>query len=218
MKTDRQLQQDVLDELKWEPAVEASSIGVEATDGVVTLAGHVASFAEKWAAEAAALRVAGVKGVVVEIDVRIPDASKRSDAELVQAAASALEWNSSVPKGAVKIAVSHGVVELSGEVDWEFQRNAALAAVRNLIGVRSVLDRIALAPHPINAHGVRRKIQAALHRQAQLDANAITIDVDGNSITLGGVVDSWSEKIAARNAAWSAPGVQCVVDNLAVAD
>jgi len=218
MKTDSQLQQDVLDELKWEPAVEASTIGVEATDGVVTLAGHVASFAEKWAAEAAAQRVAGVKGVVVEIDVRLPDSHKRSDAELVQAAASALEWNSSVPKGAVKIGVSHGVIELSGDVDWAFQRTAAVSAVRNLIGVRTVVDQIAIRPHPINSRGVRRKIQAALHRQAQIDANAITIDVDGNNITLGGVVDSWSEKMAARNAAWSAPGVQSVVDNLSVAD
>ena len=218
MKTDRQLQQDVLEELQWEPAVEASAIGVEATDGVVTLAGHVASFPEKWAAEDAAQRVAGVKGVVVEIDVRIPDSSKRTDAELVKAAAHALDWNSAVPKGAIKIAVSHGLVNLSGEVDWAYQRATAIAAVRHLIGVRGVTDQITLKRHPINAHGVRRKIQAALHRQAQIDANAITIDVDGNSIKLGGVVDSWSEKMAARNAAWSAPGVQAVVDNLSVAD
>jgi len=218
MKTDRQLQQDVMDELKWEPAVEASSIGVEAGDGVVTLAGHVASFSEKWAAEAAAQRVFGVKGVVVEIDVRIPDSSKRSDADIVQAAAGALEWNSSVPTGAVKIAVSHGIVTLSGEVDWAFQRTAAVAAVRSLIGVREVTNQIVLKAHPIDAGNVRRKIRAALHRQAQIDANTITIDVDGSSIKLGGVVDSWSEKMAAHNAAWSTPGVQHVVDNLSVAD
>ena len=218
MKTDRQLQQDVMDELQWEPAVEASAVGVEAKDGVVTLAGHVASFSEKWAAESAAQRVAGVKGVVVEIDVRIPDSSKRSDADIVRATSSALEWNSSVPKGSVKISVSDGIVTLSGEVDWAFQRAAAVAAVRDLIGVRSVTNQIMLSAHPLNSGNVRRKIQAALHRQAQIDANAITIDVDGSSIKLAGVVDSWSEKMAARNAAWSAPGVQHVIDNLSVAD
>jgi osmotically-inducible protein OsmY len=218
MKTDTQLQHDVIDELKWEPAVEAGSIGVEAKDGVVTLAGHVESYAQKWAAERAAQRVSGVRGVVVEIDVVVPDAAKRTDVEIVQAVSGALEWNASVPKDAVKIAVSNGHVSLGGEVDWAFQRAAAFAAVRNLIGVRGVNNQIGLKLHPINARQVRRRIQAALHRQAQLDASAISIDVDGNSVKLGGVVDSWSERVAARNAAWSAPGVQNVVDNLSVAD
>lgn len=218
MKTDRQLQQDVMEELKWEPSVEASSIGVEVKDGVVTLAGHVASYSEKWAAEAAAQRVAGVKGVVVEIDIALPGSSRRTDADLVKAASSALEWNSAVPPGAVKILVSEGFVTLSGEVDWVFQRNAAVAAVRNLIGVRGVNDRITLKAHAVKAHDVKKKIHAALHRQAQLDANAISVDIDGNAVTLGGTVDSWSERMAARNAAWSAPGVQHVIDNLAVAD
>jgi len=218
MKSDSQLQQHVMEELKWEPAVEASSIGVEAKDGVVTLAGHVQSYAQKWAAERAAQRVGGVKGVVVEIDVVLPGASKRSDADLVKAADLALEWNSCVPKDAVKILVSEGVVTLSGEVDWSFQRSAAVAAVRNLIGVRAVNDQIMLRRHVVKVHDVKKKIQAALHRQAQRDANAISIDIEGGSVTLGGTVDSWSERMAARNAAWAAPGVQNVVDNLSVAD
>lgn len=218
MKTDAQLQQDVMDELTSEPAVEASTIGVEAKDGVVTLAGHVKSAAERYAAERAAQRVSGVKGVVVEIDVTIPDWSRHTDADVVHRVRSALEWNSSVPKDAVKISVSDGVVTLAGEVDWAFQRKSAVAAVRNLIGVRDVVDRITLKSRPINARDVRRKIQAAIHRQAQVDANAITINVDGGNVTLLGVVDSWSERMAARNAAWSMPAVQRVVDNLSVAD
>jgi osmotically-inducible protein OsmY len=218
MKTDEQLQQDVMEELKWEPAVEASTIGVEAKDGVVTLAGHVETYPQKWAAERAAQRVSGVKGVVVEIDVSLPGSSKRKDADIVQAARYALEWNASVPPGAIKILVSDGMVTLSGEVDWAFQRSAALAAVRNLMGVRELDNQIALKPHPVRVGDVKKKIQSALQRQAQLDAKAISIDVDGTSVTLGGVVDSWSERTAARNAAWSAPGVQYVIDNLSVAD
>ena len=218
MKTDSQLQKDVMDELKWEPAVEAAGIGVEVKDGVVTLAGHVRSYAEKWAAEEAAQRVSGVKGIVVEMDVRVPDASKRTDAEIVQAASDALKWNSSVPEDSVKLAVSGGIVTLSGEVHWDFQRAAAHAAVKNLIGVHGVNNRITLKPVPIDTRHLRRDIQAALHRQAQRDANAITIDVDGATVKLGGMVESWAERVAARNAAWAAPGVQNVVDNLFVSD
>jgi osmotically-inducible protein OsmY len=218
MKTDRQLQQDVMDELKWEPAVEASTIGVEAKDGIVTLAGHVQSYSQKWAAERAAQRVSGVKGVVVEIDVALPGSSKRTDADLVKAANTALEWNTSVPKGAVKVLVDSGVITLSGEVDWAFQRAAAVSAVRHLIGVRGVNDHITLRLQDVKARDVKKKIQAALHRQAQLDADAISIDIDGSSVTLTGTIDSWPERVAARNAVWSAPGVQNVVDHLSVAD
>jgi osmotically-inducible protein OsmY len=218
MKPDDQLQQDVMEELKWEPAVEASTIGVEARNGVVTLAGRVETYMQKWAAERAAQRVGGVKGVVVEIDVSLPGSGKRTDADLVQAARRALEWNSSVPQGAVHIMVSDGMVTLSGEVGWEFQRSAAIAAVRNLIGVRGLDNQITLRLHPVKIGEVKKKIQSALQRQAQLDANAISISIDGTSVTLGGVVDSWSERVAARNAAWSAPGVQNVIDDLSVAD
>jgi len=218
MKTDIQLQRDVLDELKWEPAVEASAIGVEVRHGVVTLAGHVASYSERRAAERAAQRVAGVKGVVVEIDVALPQSSKRSDADLVQAINMAFDWNSCVPANALKILVADGIVTLSGEVDWAFQRAAAVSAVRNLVGVRGVNDRIKLKSHMVKVHDVKKKIVAALHRQAQLDANAISVDIEGHNVTLGGTVDSWSERIAARNAAWAAPGVQNVIDNLSVAD
>lgn len=218
MKTNRQLQQDVIDELRWEPAVEASSIGVETKDGVVTLAGHVDSYAQKWAAEKAAQRVAGVKGVVDEIDVTLPDTSKRSDADIVRAAGGALEWSSVVPKNAVKIVVDDGIVTLSGEVDWAFQRSAAVSAVRNLIGVRAVNDQIVLKLNRASVRDIKRNIHSALHRQAQLDADAITVAVDGGSVILGGSVDSWAERMAARNAAWAAPGVRDVVDNLMIGE
>lgn len=216
MKTNRQLQQDVIDELRFEPSIEASSIGVEAKDGVVTLAGHVDSYAQKWAAETAAQRVAGVKGVVDEIDVKLPDASKRSNVEIAEAASNALEWNAVVPKRAVKIVVDDGIVTLSGEVDWAFQRTAAVAAVRNLIGVRAVSDQITLKLKDASVRDIKHKIHSALHRLAQIDADAISVDVDGSSVTLNGSVDSWSERMAARNAAWAAPGVRNVVDNLTV--
>jgi len=218
MKTDLQLQRDVMDELKWEPAVEASAIGVEAKDGVVTLAGHVASYAQKWAAERAAQRVAGVHGVVVEIDVRLPGSSNRTDVDLVKAARLALEWNSSVPVDAIKILVHDGIVTVSGEVEWEFQRQAAAAAVRHLIGVRGVNNNITLKLHVVKVHDVKKKILAAFHRHAQLDAKSISVDIDGGNITLKGTVDSWAERVAARNAAWAAPGVRHVIDNLSVAD
>ena len=218
MKTDRQLQQDVIDELRWEPAVQASSIGVEAEEGVVTIAGHVGSYAEKWAAEKAAQRVAGVKGVVDEIEVKLPDANKRSDADIVQAVSSALEWNAMVPDRAIRIVVDDGIVTLSGEVDWAYQRTAAIVAVRNLIGVRAVNDQITLKLHDTNVRDIKRKINAALHRLAQLDAAAISVDVAGGNVTLNGSVESWSERLAARNAVWAAPGVRNVIDNLMVGE
>lgn len=218
MKTDNQLQQDVLDELKWEPEVEASRIGVEAKDGIVTLAGHVDSFAQKWAAECAAQRVAGVTGVIVEIDVALPGSHKRKDEELVRAANHALAWHSNVPKDAIKVIVEGGYVTLTGEVDWAFQRAAAVAAIRNLVGVLGVSDQISLKPRPVAAAMVKKQIHAALHRQAQYEANAIKVAISGNNVTLSGVVDSWLQRAAARNAAWSAPGVQKVIDNLSIAE
>ena len=184
----------------------------------MTIAGHVDSYAEKWAAERAAQRVSGVKGVVDEIEVQLPDASKRSDATIVQAASSALEWNTVVPDRAIKIAVDDGIITLSGEVDWAYQRAAAVAAVRNLIGVRAVNDRITLKLSTTSVRDIKRKIHAALHRQAQLDADAISVDVAGGDVTLRGSVDSWAERMAARNAVWAAPGVRNVIDELMVGE
>lgn len=219
MKSDRQLQQDVIDELQWEPAVEATSIGVEVKDGIVTLAGHVQNYAQKIAAEHAAQRVAGVKGVVIEISIALPGTSKRSDVDIARAASHALEWNSTVPRNAVKISVQDGWVTLNGEVSWAFQRWAAVAAVRNLIGVEGVNDLIAIKPG-IEPHvaprDIKTKIEAALQRRAHEETKSIEVGVAGDSVTLSGIVASWAERDAARKAAWAAPGVKNVIDNIRV--
>lgn len=215
MKTDRQLQQDVMDELKWEPSVEATAIGVEVKDGIVTLAGHVDSYAQKVAAEHTAQRVSGVKGVVMEIDIALPGSNKLKDADLARNARHALEWNASVPKGAIKISVQNGWVTLTGEVNWAYQRWAAVGAVRDLIGVAGVNNQIAIKPQ-VAPRDVKSKIQAALQRHAHEESNEIDIGVVGDSVTLSGVVDSWAERDAARIAAWAAPGVKNVIDNLRV--
>lgn len=215
MKTDRQLQQDVIDELKWEPSVDATAIGVEVKDGVVTLAGHVESYAQKWAAESTAQRVAGVNGIVVEIDIALPGSSKRKDAEIVRAAIHALEWNASVPKSAIKISVQDGWVMLTGEVSWAFQRWAAVSTVRNLIGVVGVNDQIVIKPQ-IEPRDVKTKIEAALQRHAHRESKGIEVGVAGDNVTLSGSVDSWAERDAARLAAWAAPGVRNVIDNIHV--
>jgi osmotically-inducible protein OsmY len=215
---DTQLQQRVLDELKWDPSVQANAIGVEVQNGVVTLAGHVESFARRRAAERATERVAGVRGVVMEIDVSLPGSSERQDTDLAQAAIRALDWNAAVPHGSVKIVVNNGWVTLAGQVDWGYQRAAAVGSVQNLVGVRGIKNEIAVRARRVNANAVRQRIRGAVHRQAQIDANAINVDVDGGTVTLAGVVDSWSERLAARNAAWSVPGVQEVNDNIEVAE
>jgi len=217
MKTDEQLQQSVLEELRADPSIAAPAIGVEARDGIITLAGHVESYAQKLAAEAAAQRVAGVRGVVMEIDVALPHSSRRADAELAQAARHALDWNISVPKDAVKISVNGGWIKLSGEVDWAYQRAAAVGSVRDLLGITGIDDGIRLRQRPIDPDNLKKRIREALHRQAQQDARAIGVEVSGSTVTLSGVVDSHSERVTARNAAWSALGVRQVVDNICVA-
>ena len=216
MKTDRQLQQDVIDELQWEPAVEASAIGVEVKEGIVTLAGHVRSYAEKVAAEHAAQRVYGVKGVAMEIDIALPGSSKLKDADLALNARHALDWNISVPENAINIAVQDGWIKLTGKVDWAYQRWAAVGAVRDLIGVMGVNDQITISQHA-EPRDIKTKIEAALQRHAHKETKSIDVGVDGHRVTLSGVVDSWAERNAARTAAWAAPGVNEVIDHLRVA-
>lgn len=216
MKTDTQLQQDVMAELKWEPSVNAAQIGVEVKDGVVTLTGHANSFAEKWNAERAAQRVAGVKALAIEMDVTLPGSSKRNDADIARSAENVLQWTADLPKDGVKVMVENGWITLSGEVDWEYQRQAAMRAVRNLLGVTGVSDEIAIkAKLPLSA--VKSDIEAALMRRAIDDAQNISVEVRGAEVTLTGEVHSWSERELAEHAAWSTPGVQRVVDLITVA-
>ncbi len=213
MKSDSQLKMDVNEELKWEPSVNATQIGVEVKDGIVTLAGHVDSYAEKWNAEKAAQRVSGVKALAVEMDVKLPGYSARTDADIARSAGQALSWTSYLPKDAIKIQVEKGFVTLSGEVEWQYQRNIAATAIRHLMGVTGVSDQIAIKA-TASAVAVKEGIEAALKRRATSDAGDICVAVKGSGVTLTGPVHSWSERELAKNAAWGTKGVHKVVDEM----
>lgn len=216
MKTDAELKKDVLDELSWDPAVKATELGVIVQDGVVTLTGHLSSYARKHAAERAVQRVSGVKALVVETEVRLPTSDRRNDADIAIAAQNALTWNVSVPDGLLRVKVEKGWVTLSGNVEWEYQRSSAEQAVRNLLGVVGVANLIRVIPR-ISPGDVQRSIQEALARHAAREARQLQIVVDGSRVTLRGKVDSWAEREAIQGAAWSAPGVSSVVNELSLA-
>ena len=215
MKTDKQVQQDVIAELSWEPSVNAAQIGVEVKDGIVTLAGHVSSYAEKYNAERAAQRVSGVKALAIEMDVKLPGASKRDDADIARSAENALQWMTYAPKDAIKVMVEKGWITLSGEVDWEYQRRAAVDGVRYLMGVLGVSDNIAIKPKA-SISAVKSDIEAALKRRAKADAQNIAVEIHGSNVTLTGKVHSWSERDLATHSAWGTPGVRNVVNNMIV--
>jgi osmotically-inducible protein OsmY len=215
VKTDAQLQQDVIAELKWEPSVNAAQIGVEVKAGVVTLAGHVGSYTEKWKAESAAQRVAGVKGLAIEMDVRLEGTSKRTDADIAESADNILQWTTNLPADSVKVMVEGGWVTLSGQVDWEYQKRSATGTVRDLLGVRGVSNQIIIKPIA-SSSAVKADIEAALKRRAHDDAQNIQVSVAGNAVTLTGTVHSWSEREMAAQSAWGTPGVHSVDDNLTV--
>lgn len=215
MKTDSQIQHDVIAELQWDPSVNSARIGVEVTGGIVTLAGHVGSYPEKWDAERAAQRVSGVKALTVEMDVDLAGSSKRNDADIARAAENALEWMSYLPKDTIKVMVEKGWITLSGDVEWEFQRQAAAAAVRPLMGVIGVSDQIVIKPR-ISSSAVKSEIEAALKRRAQADAQHVSVEVKGTQVTLTGSVHSWSERDLVASSAWGTAGVQNVVNNIVV--
>jgi len=215
MKTDAQLQQDILAELAWEPSVNAGAIGVEVRDGIVTLTGHVDSFGEKWEAQEAAQRVSGVRALAVEMDVTLPGASRRNDADIARSAKNVLEWSTYWPQDAIKVMVEGGWITLTGELDWEYQRTAAAAAVRPLMGVVGVVDQIVLKSRPAVTPG-KAEIDAALHRRLHADADRIVVGVSGPDVTLTGTVRTWGERRSARDTAWNTPGVRRVLDTLGV--
>lgn len=214
MLTDSSLQQAVLDELKWEPRVNAAHIGVTAKEGVVTLTGDVSSYAEKLAAENAARRVYGVKGVAEDIKVRY-SSNKVDDTDIAQMALQALSWDVEVPSDKVKVEVEDGWVTLTGTVDWHFQREAAEADVRKLNGVLGVFNDVTIKPN-VQVSDLRDKIKAALKRNAAIEAGNITVTTEGGKVTLSGTVDSWEEDGIVRNTVWSAPGVTEVEDKLLI--
>lgn len=212
---DKQLRQNVIDELEFEPSIDAASIGVAAEHGVVTLSGHVTSYPQKMAAERAVWRVRGVKGLAQNVDVRLPGHKRRADDEIAQRAVNILAWNTQVPNGAVKVRVADGWVTLSGEVSWNHQRTAAEAAVRELSGVFGVFNQIELAAR-VQPTDIKQCIAGALARHAKLEADRIGIAVDGATVTITGEVDTWDERIAIERAVWSVSGVREVVDRLHV--
>jgi len=215
MKTDAQLKHDVIAELNWEPSVNAAHIGVEVRDGIVTLDGHVDSYTEKLSAERATQRVSGVKALTIDLHVKLFGSSKRDDGDIARSAEHALQWTTYVSKDAVKIMVEGGQVTLSGEVDWDWQRRGAVDAVRHLVGVVDVSDRIVIKSKP-SSTGIKADIEAALRRRAKSNAQNISVDVRGQDVTLTGTVENWSEREMAANCAWGAPGVRSVVDNIAI--
>ena len=213
MKTDSQLQQDVMAELKWEPAVHAEQIGVEVKNGIVTLAGEVSSYTEKLNAERAAQRVNGVKALAVEMKVKLSEFGKRTDADIAESAKNILGWTSSVPADAVKVMVEGGWLTLSGDVEWQYQRQDAADSVRYLSGVTGVSNQIAIKPS-LSATVVKSDIEAALKRRAAADAQTIAVEVKGADVTLTGTVHSWAERDLATRSAWGSAGVRNVVDKL----
>ena len=213
MKSDSQLQHDVLAELKWEPCVTASKIGVEVQSGVVTLAGQVGSYSEKWHAERAAQRVSGVGALAVELKVKLAGLDNRTDADIALSIESVLLWSTSIPDGAVKVMVENGFVTLSGDVGWQYQRLAAADCIRTISGVTGVSNQIAIKP-TVSMSAVKGDIEAALKRSASEDAKKITVEVHGADVTLKGQVSSWAERETATNSAWGTPGVRSVRDEM----
>ena len=212
-KTDKQVKDDVMDELMWDPRLDSSKIKVSAKDGVVTLSGTVPHYMEKRSAEHAAQRVGGVKAVADELEVK--GIFDKSDEEIAQAAVSAMKWNYSVP-GDVKIAVDKGWVNLTGEVDWDFQRKAAKDTVSDLLGVCGVSNNITIKSQT-QPNDVKTRIEQALKRSAEAEGRKIKVTMDGNKVILSGNVHSISEFDDARQAAWMAPGVVSVENNITVA-
>jgi osmotically-inducible protein OsmY len=215
--TDSQLRQHIIDEFEFDPSFDAAHIGVAVDKNVVSLTGHVNSYAEKVAAIAAARRVKGVHAIAENIEVRYPFQHKTADDQIAKRASDILNWDILVPKGAIDVLVQDGWVTLSGNVDWYYQKTSAEEDVRKLSGVCGVTNKIAVQAR-VDSANVKSEIEAALKRHTELEAKAIRVTVkNGNTVVLEGKVDNWTERRAVENAAWSAEGVASVEDRLTIA-
>jgi osmotically-inducible protein OsmY len=213
---DKELRQFVLDELEYEPSIDAADIGVAAENGVITLTGYVPNYAQKYAAERAAWRVKGVKGIAQKIDVRLPGHTRSNDDEIAQRALDILAWSTQVPSDAIRVKVSDGWITMSGQVDWNYQRNAAEFEVRKLSGVLGVINCIELKP-TAQVGDVKQRILDALKRHAEVEARRIRVDVrNDGTVRIEGEVDNWDERQAVERAVWSASGVRAVEDRLRI--
>jgi osmotically-inducible protein OsmY len=212
---DIHLRQSILDEMEFEPSIDAAGIGVAVHSGIVTLTGHVRTYAEKEAAERVASRVKGVRGIAADIEVQIFGPKETDDDDIARRAVKMLDWNVSVPKDSVQVRVLKGRITLRGQVEWQYQKKAAYDGVRDLAGVVGVSNLVELKPR-ITAVDVKKRIEDAFQRDAALEADSIRIDVQGRNVTLSGKVKTWSERQAAERAAWSAPGISTLDDRLTV--
>lgn len=213
---DIDLRKDVLEELEWDPSIDARTIGVAVEDGIVALTGHVPSYAAKTSAERIVKRVLGVFGVANDLEVKLLSTAQRDDVDVARSAVNALEWNVSVPKGHVKVAVSKGWVTLDGGVEWYYQKRAAEDTVMVLAGVRGVTNNVTVTSKPVRVADVKGKIEAALKRSAEVDSKKIAVQATDGKVILTGTVRSWVEREDAVSAAWSAPGVMNVVDQIRI--
>jgi osmotically-inducible protein OsmY len=213
--TDKDLKRHIEDALNWEPSFDAADIGVSVDNGVATLRGDVASYAAKSTAERVTLGVYGVKAIANDLNVRLPGEYHRTDSDIAQAAVNALQWNTVVPADRVSVAVSNGWVTLKGNLDWQYQKDAAARAVRDLTGVLGVNNNIAVQPR-VKSIDVRDKIEAAFKRSAEIDARRINVTATDGKVILSGNVRSWAERQEAERAAWAAPGVTQVDDRLSI--
>jgi osmotically-inducible protein OsmY len=213
--SDRLLKQAVEDELDWEPSIDAEHIGVAVDDGIVTLSGHVKSYAEKFAVEKAVKRVKGVRGIAEEIEIRFPGDKQTADDQIVKRALDIIAWDSTIPKDRVQVKVQDGFVTLTGEVDWFYQRDDAEAAVRKLTGIKGLSNEIRVKPQ-LAAADVRQRIENALKRNAEVEADAIKVSVQNGRVTLDGKVKAFYERDLIERTAWSAPGVVSVEDRISI--
>jgi len=216
MRTDSEIKKDVEDELRWDPDIDATDIGVAVHNGVVTLAGFVRSYMQKTQAERDSKRVAGVLGVANDIEVRLPYINKRPDPEIARDAIQKLQTELPYSSQFIKVTVKDGQLTLEGALEWNYQRERAEKAVHTVRGVVGVANNITLRPR-VSASDVKRQIEEALKRSAELDANRITVETSGSKVTLKGTVRSWAERQEAERAAWKAPGVTRVVNQIAIA-
>jgi osmotically-inducible protein OsmY len=215
MKSDSEIERDVRDELKWDPYIDAEDIAVSVKDGVVTLAGFTHSYFDRLEAESAAKRVAGVRAVANDIEVRLPSIDQRPDPDIARDAVAALKTELPISHEKIKVTLKDGWVTLEGAVEWQYQRSAAENAVRKIKGVKGVTNVIAVRPK-LEPTEVKRKIMDAFKRNAEVDANRITVEANGGEVVLKGTVRSWIERDEAERVAWSAPGVTRVDDRIAV--
>jgi osmotically-inducible protein OsmY len=215
MTNEKKLQNDVMDELAWDPAIDATRIGVTVNDDIVTLTGTVKSYHEKYMAEKAVKRVNGVRGVANDLKVYLPRTMARTDTDIAKVALNALDWSVNVPSDEITVTVKDAWITLEGDVGWNFQKEAAERTVRSLAGVKGVTNLIRIRPH-VTPENIKARIGDALRRTASLDAQHLRVEVEAGKVTLTGAVRSWPERKDAENAAWAAPGVFEVINNVTI--